>query len=445
MKKNKVIRTLLSLILFGFLGKGLSMIARILMTRELGTEAMSIYTLANPAMVLIITLAQMGLPTAIATLISKKPEKSKKIFVSGLFISLFISIALMISTILIAPYLAHNVLKNADVTMTIYGLALLIPLVSLSSLLKGYFVGHNLVKLTAISSIAEELTRILFILIFLHSFTKKGPQYASFGAMMGVCIGEIFQSLYLVFQSERKLYKRVQEVFDLRQIKPLEEIPGILSLSFPITLSRIIGSLTYFFEPIIVTNLLTKYGVSATKITLDYGILNGYAMPILMLPGFFALALANFLLPNMSSAIGKKNYRHAHQLFYMILFASIGIGLAMAIVLEWKGNEILRLLYRTDEGAMYVKWLAFPFILYYVETPIGNAMHALGLTKKAFLSTILSCTVRIISLVLFTKHYQIRAVAISTLLAILTNVVLNLFHVLRAFSFHHKETAILPQ
>lgn len=442
MKKNKVIRTLLSLILFGFLGKGLSMIARILMTRELGTEAMSIYTLANPAMVLIITLAQMGIPTAIATLISKKPEKSKKIFVSGLFISLFISVALMIVTLLVAPYLASNVLKNEDVTMTIYGLALLIPLVSLSSLLKGYFIGHNLVKLTAISSIAEEIMRIVFILLFLGYFSKKGPQYASFGAMMGVCVGEIFQSLYLVFQSEKKLYRRVQEAFDLKQIKPLEEIPGILSLSLPITLSRIISSLTYFFEPIIVTNLLMKYGVSAAKITLDYGILNGYAMPILMLPCFFALALANFLLPNMSAAIGKKQYSHAQKLFYTILLASIGIGLSMALLLEWKGNEILHLLYKTDEGAVYVKWLALPFILYYVETPIGNAMHALGLTKKAFISTILSCMVRIVSLVLLTKHYQIRAVAISTLLAIFTNVTLNLFHVFRAFLLHNKKRAI---
>ena len=99
MKKKNVISIILQLMFLGFVSKGLSMIARILTTRIIGLEAMSIYTLASPAMVFLITLAQMGLPTAIATLISKHKERSKKIFLCGLFLSLIISMVFMLITI----------------------------------------------------------------------------------------------------------------------------------------------------------------------------------------------------------------------------------------------------------------------------------------------------------------------------------------------------------
>lgn len=426
----------------GFVSKGLSMVARILTTRMIGLEAMAIYTLASPAMVFLITLAQMGLPTAIATLISKHKERSKKIFTCGLILSCIISIIFMTLTIWLSPFLAKNVLKNESVTLTLYALALLIPLVGLSSLLKGYFIGHNRVKMTAKSSIAEEISRIIFVLLFLDHFTKIGPEYAAFGAMLGVCVGEVFQSLYLLTESQFHLYKRGLEIFNLKEIHPLEEIPGILSLSLPITLSRIVGSLTYFAEPILTTNMLLKAGYNANEIMLDYGVLNGYAMPILLLPGFFALALANYLLPNMASYVGKKEYGKAKKIFLNVLGISLGIGISMSIFFFFFGNTVLRILYHTEEGAKYIHYLAFPFILYYIESPLNNAMHALGLTKKAFITTVLSCIVRILSLLALINHFHIMAVALSTIFEIFLTIVLNGYHVLHAFSRYQKESAV---
>lgn len=427
----------------GFVSKGLSMIARILTTRIIGLEAMSIYTLASPAMVFLITLAQMGLPTAIATLISKHKERSKKIFLCGLFLSFIISMVFMLITIWLSPYLAKNVLKNEAVTLTLYALALLIPLVGLSSLLKGYFIGHNRVKMTAKSSIAEEISRIIFVLLFLDHFTKISPEYGAFGAMLGVCVGEVFQSLYLLTESQFHLYKRSLEVFQIKDIHPLEEIPGILSLSLPITLSRIVGSLTYFAEPILTTNVLLKAGYSANQIMLDYGVLNGYAMPILLLPGFFALALANYLLPNMSSLVGKKEFTKAKKLFLNVIMISLAIGISMSVIFFFFGKTILHILYHTEEGAKYIHYLAFPFILYYIESPLNNAMHALGLTKKAFTTTVLSCILRILSLLFLLQRYHIMAVALSTILEIFLTIVLNSYHVLKTFSRYQKESAIV--
>ena len=162
MKKYRTITFILSLLGLGFIGKLLSMIARILIVRSIGLEAISIYSLVNPMMLLLITLTQLGLPTAVSTLISRHPNKTKHIFISGLAIAMTVSIVLMISTILCGDIIANNIIQNYQCKLTIFGLALLIPLISLSSLLKGYFIGINRVEITTISSIFEEVGRILF-------------------------------------------------------------------------------------------------------------------------------------------------------------------------------------------------------------------------------------------------------------------------------------------
>lgn len=440
LKKNKAVSTIIALMAIGFLGKGLSMIARILMTRVLGIEAMSIFTLVNPAMVLVITLAQLGLPTAIATLISRNPEKSKKIFISGLFLSIAISVILMVTLYFCSPFLAEKILKNTDVTLTLYGLGILVPLVSLSSLIKGFFIGHNEVKFTAFSSVAEEVVRIVFIVFFLNYYIAISPAYGAFGAMIGVAVGEIAQSLYLIFSNNRQLYKRVPEIFILSPNHSFSETPRILSLSLPITLSRLIGSITYFFEPIIMTNVLLKLGMSSSEITLNYGIIAGYVMPLLLLGGFFALALSNYLLPNMTRAIAHRQNKKAKRLFLNTLTISFLIGLGMSIIYYFQADNLMRILYGTTTGANYVRLLAFPFLIYYIETPLMTAMHALNYSKQALLTSIISCTLRLLALILLLPYYHVTAVAIATLISVIANVAVNAFCVTRFFLQNHKKT-----
>lgn len=440
MKKKYLIKTLIILVVLGFLAKFLSMIARILMTRIIGVEGMGLFSLANPCMLLVINLAQLGLPTAIATKVAKEPQNSKKIFVSGLSISVVVSIILMISTYFLTPFLAVQILKNDRLTMTFYALALLIPLVSLSALIKGYFIGQNEMKLTSLSTVMEEVGRIFFILIFLDYFASKSPEYASFGAMLGVCVGEIFQSLYLIFFNERHLYRRINEILSIKRLQIIEKSHEILSISIPITLSRLIGSITYFFEPIILTNMMIKYSFTTQEITYGYGILNGYVMPLLLMPGFFTVAFSNFLLPNLSRLIANNRIIEARKTFFKVMLLSLGIGITMAITFTFFSKPLMMILYGMSEGHNYVSLLSFPFIVYYFESPLISAMHALDLTKKAFILTLISCIIRLISLTLLIKHFNVLAVCISTLISVYFIVICELYLVLRKLFFNNKQT-----
>ena len=63
--KKTLLRSTFLLLLVSVIAKILSFLVRILLARTLSESAMNYYTLASPTMVIMITLAQMGIPGAI--------------------------------------------------------------------------------------------------------------------------------------------------------------------------------------------------------------------------------------------------------------------------------------------------------------------------------------------------------------------------------------------
>ena len=60
-----------------------------------------------------------------------------------------------------------------------------------------------------------------------------------------------------------------------------------MNISIPSTSSKIIGSISYFLEPIVLTNVLMYVGYSKEFIVYEYGVINAYAMSLLLMPQFF--------------------------------------------------------------------------------------------------------------------------------------------------------------
>ena len=95
---------------------------------------------------------------------------------------------------------------------------------------------------------------------------------------------------------------------------------------------------------------------------------------------------------------------------------------------------LLTLLYGDSAGYEMVRIIALPFLVYYLEAPILSAMHVLKKSKNATIISVISCIIRLITLLIFTKKLKIYAVAISMITSVLTNVIINSIFILREFS-----------
>ncbi len=58
-----------------------------------------------------------------------------------------------------------------------------------------------------------------------------------------------------------------------------------------------IGSISWFLEPIVVAQSLAIAGVATAVATKQYGELTGFALPLLMLPSFVTVSLSTSLVP----------------------------------------------------------------------------------------------------------------------------------------------------
>lgn len=432
MKQKNAINSLLYLISFSFLAKLLSIIAKIITTRAVGKEGMGIFSLVSPIMLLLYTLGQIGLPTTISKLISANYEKRYKIMITSLILGSIINLILILILYISAPFIASSLLNNQNTIGTIYMLGLLTPLVFLSGIIKGFLFGSNRIKISSISQVIEELGRIIFILLFFNYIGSLNAYNASMFAIIGLIVAEVFQILTQIIGNYRCFDKNYPYFKNELKDKTNYIFKEIIEVSLPITANRFITSFTYFLEPIILTFILTKLDFSSDYIAINYGLLESYAMPILFLPGFFSAAFSTYLLPNMSKAISKGNFSYAKKIFITLTFFSAIIGLLSAIICFFFPEFLLNLLYGNIDAKEYVRMLSFPFIIYYIESPINTAMVAMSLDKKALLSCIVSSILRIVSLFIFIPSYNVFGTALSTLVEVIVVVGMNLFFI------HHR-------
>ncbi len=432
MKKKNQTLYLLQVIFLGLHAKFISLLSKILMNRELGVEAMGLFSLVNPLVVLLISLSNLSLPNAIATLISKNPKKDKVILISSFSIFSILSISLMILTFFLDNFISIKILKNIDVIHCIHASLLMIPLTSLSAIIKGYFLGKGQISLTSASQTYEECGRLLFIILIMYLYKDATtPIKASF-AIYSLAFGEIFQIGYMVlFSSINK--NNIIPSFKRYFHQSKEEIRPLLNISIPLTLSRLVGSITYFLEPIIFTNVMINNGYSLKQITIDYGILSSYVMPLLLMPSFISVSLSNYLLPNLGKLISKKQNKSAINLFLKIGTFSLLIGILISFFFYFFSDFLLMFLYGNTHGKELIKTLCFPFIIYYIETPIISLLNIYELSKKSFISTLVSSLIRILLLFPFTNIFGIIGVSYSTIISVIVDIFMNLFFLLQFF------------
>lgn len=425
MNKKNISFHLISILAIGVSAKCISLISRMILTRFLGQEAIGIYSLVNPILVLILTLSSFSLPTAVATLISKGEGKAKTIIYSALTIIVLLSLFLMFLLLLLSDLISNEILFNSKTKACIIASLFIIPLTSISAIIKGYFLGSNEIELASYSQVFEEAGRLLFILLCSYLFTNASVEAKASFAVFALGVGEIFQISSMLFFCKRTYKSKLCAFIKTKNI-PFQS-NELIKISFPLTIAKLIGSLTYCLEPIIFTHLMSNNSFSSSYIAIEYGIINSYVMPLLLIPSFISLSLSNYLLPNIGKCMKEKNYTKARTILLKILIISLTIGIIISCIFMFFGETILNIVYGEEIGLSYLRKITFFFIIYYIETPIITALSVCSLSSKSLFSTIVSSIIRIISLIIFIPRFHVMGIAISTLLSIYVDVSLNFF------------------
>lgn len=396
MKKESFIKSTIILIIGGFLTKILGMIIKIIMSRLMGSEGIGLYMLVLPTFSLLIGICQFGIPTALSKLIAEDSKNNKKLLFSLLPISLIINIIIISFVVLIAPTLAFNFLHEKRALLPILAILVVLPLTSTSSILRSYFFGKQMMLPHVVSNVLEDIIRLILVTIGIPIFINKGLEVAVTFVILTNIISELSSILILFFFLPKNLtIKKKDLTFNKSYAKEA------MNISIPSTASRLVGSIGYFLEPIILTSTLTYCGYSSNFIVTEYGIISGFVLPLILLPSFFTLAISQALLPVISKATSSKEYSYARKKIKQGIFISLLIGVPASLALALFPEFFLKIIYNTKEGASYMRFLAPICILQYIQAPLSASLDAMGLTKLGLKATVIGTLIRTILLLLF--------------------------------------------
>lgn len=391
--KEKFIKSTIILIIGGVITKALGMLYKIILTRYLSTEGIGLYMMILPTFILFINIASFGFPIALSKMISEDDKNNKRLMSTSFFSVSLINIFLILLILIISKPLSIHFLHNSKCIYPIMATSLVIPFTSIESIIKSYFFGKQKMFPLVLSNILEDIAKILLIIILLPHFKSYSISYiVTFIILMSI-LSEIISILTLIIFLPKKTK------ITKKDLKPSRTyLKNSLSIGIPTTLSKLVGSITYFLEPIILTSTLIFVGYKNNYIVREYGILSGYSIPIILLPNFFTIAISQALLPVISKEYKNKNIKEVKRKIRQAITYSLIIGIPFTICLILFPSIFLKLIYNTNKGINYIRFLAPICLLQYIQAPLSSSLDAMGLSKKNFYANLLGAIVRIVLL-----------------------------------------------
>ncbi|WP_096440378.1 stage V sporulation protein B [Alteribacter populi] len=427
MTKQSFLKGAFILILAGLITRILGFVNKIVVARIMGAEGVGLYMMAVPTLLLIIALTQLGLPVAISKLVAEADAvgdrlRIKRILVVSLTITAVLSVIFTTVMVIGAPLISKTLLTDARAFYPLVAISPIVPIVALSSVLRGYFQGLQNMKPTAYSQVIEQIVRITLVATFTTALLPYGIEFAAAGAMISVVIGELASLLFMIYQFKRKKRFKVRKQFFEHVKGGRSTLNNLLSIALPTTGSRLIGSVSFFFEPIVVAQSLAIAGVATAVATAQYGELAGYVIPLLLLPTFITYSLSVSLVPAISEAASQKNYATIHYRLDQALRLALVSGGGAAIVLYMFAEPIMSLMYNAPEVAAYVVIMAPFSIFLYFQGPLQAALQALSLAKAAMYNSLIGAVVKIAAIFVLASRPELGIMGAA--LAIVTGFIL---------------------
>lgn len=424
-KNNLLIKNIIILLVSGALAKILGMLGKIIYTRIAGVNVVGLYTMITPTFMLIISICQFSFPISISKISAEEKYDNKSLLKSAYFVGFIISIILIIILLSTSNLIAAS-LHNKLLAPAILSISAIIPFVMISSVQRGFLHGKEDMLPASITNVTEEIIKIILILFLLPIAISKGDITSVIFLILFNVITETSNILFMQKAINKKYISNKKGKVNKKIIKE------ILSISIPTTSVRLIASIGFFLEPIILTNTLLSSGYSPNYITMEYGIINSYIVPLLSIPSFFSISIASALLPNITKAYANKKYDEFNRKLLKLMFLSMLVGAVCLTIILILPNEILKLVYNVNFGINYIYLIGPFFLILYMQPTLSVALQAMDKTNKLFLTSTISVIIKYSALYVLGKiGFGMNALIFAMIAGIVTTTSLVLIIVLK--------------
>ena len=277
-----------------------------------GDRGNAIYNAGFSIYALLLTVSSTGVPNAVSKLVSGALARNdyrgahrilKIAFATFAFIGLTGSLCLLFG----ANYIANTLLSIPEAEQSLVALSPAIFFVSIISVFRGYFNGREEMKATANSQTIEQLFKTIFTIMVVESLgiiSNKNTQLMAAGANLATTAATMVSLFYLYIYYKIRRKDLSSEIIKSKNYPSkglLKTVKSILSVSIPMSISSILGSINRNIDSTTVKRGLQKF-LTESQALKQYGILSGKIDTLTTLPLSFNIAFATALVPAITSA-----------------------------------------------------------------------------------------------------------------------------------------------
>ena len=347
-KKDGFMFGVLALMLSQVLIKLLGLVSKIFLTnkRGFGDIGNGIYGSGYQIYAMLLTISSIGVPNAIAKLISEKIaaenyKAAHRIFKIALATFGLIGFAGTLILFLGAEAIA-NAIEVPEAKLSLMVLSPSITFVTIASVLRGYFNGLDKVSVTAKAQALEQVfkTTITISAVELIGIgTNLNTTLMAAGANLATTLSVLLSFLYILmyYRSFKKIVDIVTVVKGLKKFLP------------------------------------------DTMAKAQYGILSGKVDTLATLPLSFNIAFATALVPSVSALMTKKDERTAGKRISFSLLTTMILGLPCTFGMITFAQPIINLLFpNATEGGFLLQIFSLTIIFAVLMQTTNGALQGLG-------------------------------------------------------------------
>ena len=369
---------------------------------------------------LLLTLSSVGIPTVISKLVSERVaigdhKGAHKIFKTALKTFTTIGIVMSLGLFFGADFIAKNVINVEGVKYTLMVLAPAIMFVAAGAVLRGYFAGLGTMKASSISQALEQFFNCVLTITFVYALIGKEPYIMAAGGNLSTTLAILISFSYLIVFYKKNI-KEWREESDDVVITTKEEnkkmVKMIIATAIPLTVGSVISVVTSFIDTVTVSNCIqiAYSGILKSKILLEKeamrltGILSKVDT-LVNLPLAVNLSFYSALIPEITAAISKKDFKSASKKISFSISSSLLILIPCAIGFIVLADPILKMLYpNASDGAHILQIAAVTMVFVGINHTIQGSLFGLGKMYTPALALLIGCVIKIgLNLVLITN------------------------------------------
>ena len=390
-KKETFMQGVITLIFSQILIKLLGLVYSLYLTNRegFGDKGNGIVAAGYQIYAMLLTVSSTGVPNAISKLISERIAIGDHKGAHRIFKIAFATFTVigLVGTLLLffgAHMIANYWLQIPDAEMTLVALSPAIFFVAISSVMRGYFNARQNIKATARSQTIEQIFKTALTIIFVEIvaiLSNVSTEWMAGGATLATTVATMsgFAYLYLFYQTRKEeIATEVKSTVNYKYERVRTIIKRILLVSIPIALTAIMSSINKNIDSFTVVRSLKKFMPEDMAIS-QYGILGGKVDTLTSLPLSINVAFATALVPAISAAKAKKDYKTIKNKTSFSLLTSMLIGLPCTIGMFLFASQILGVLFpNASAGATVLQISSLTIIFTILDQTIGGALQGYG-------------------------------------------------------------------